>query len=123
MTCLSFLQLAEQGFYDGLSWHRVIPDFVAQAGDPRGDGWGGPGYAIRDEVNRVRYDAGVVGMARSGPHSAGSQFFVTLAAQPHLDGRYTAFGTVVEGLEVLQQLLQGDRIVSIREVAGSLPGP
>lgn len=116
MTCLSFLQLTNQGFYDGLPFHRVVPDFVVQGGDPRGDGWGGPGYTIRDELNRRRFDRGVLGMASAGPDTAGSQFFITLSRQPHLDGRYTAFGEVTHGLEVLDSIVQGDRIVRLREV-------
>ncbi len=116
LTCLHFLQLAAQGFYDGLAFHRVVPDFVVQGGDPRGDGWGGPGYALRDEVNRLRYSRGVVGMALSGPHTGGSQFFITLSPQPHLDGGYTAFGEVVAGGEILDRIEQGDRIESIIEV-------
>jgi cyclophilin family peptidyl-prolyl cis-trans isomerase/HEAT repeat protein len=114
LTCLNFVQLARQGFFDGLSFHRVVPDFVVQGGDPRGDGAGGPGFAIRDEINRIRYDRGVVGMALSGPDTGGSQFFITLSPQPHLDGGYTAFGAVVEGDAVLDQLMQGDRIVAAR---------
>ena len=115
LTCLNFLQLASQGFYDGLEMHRVVPDFVVQGGDPRGDGSGGPGYTVRDEINLLRYDRGVVGMALSGPDTGGSQFFVTLSSQPHLDGGYTAFGRVVQGFEVLPRILQGDTILSIRE--------
>ncbi|RMH23172.1 MAG: hypothetical protein D6696_01430 [Acidobacteria bacterium] len=117
LTCLNFLQLANQGFYDGLRFHRVVPDFVVQGGDPRGDGWGGPGYAIRDEPSLLRYRRGVLGMARSGPDTGGSQFFITLSAQPHLDGDYAAFGTVVAGDEVLDRIVQGDRIVRLVEVA------
>lgn len=109
-TCLNFLQLVDQGYYDGLEFHRVVPDFVIQTGDPRGDGWGGPGYVIRDEINRLRYERGVLGMALSGPDTGGSQFFITLSAQPHLDGSYTAFGKVVGGDEILEQIRQGDRI-------------
>jgi cyclophilin family peptidyl-prolyl cis-trans isomerase/HEAT repeat protein len=115
LTCLNFLQLAAQGFYDGLTFHRVVPDFVVQGGDPRGDGWGGPGYTIRDEINRLRYDRGVVGMALSGPDTGGSQFFVTLSPQPHLDGGYTAFGRVISGVEVLDLIIQGDRILRVVE--------
>jgi cyclophilin family peptidyl-prolyl cis-trans isomerase len=120
-TCLNFIQLAGQGFYDGLIFHRVVPDFVVQAGDPRGDGWGGPGYSIRDEINPLRFDRGVLGMALSGPHTGGSQFFVTLADQPHLDGGYTAFGRVTEGLDILDQIVQGDRIVGLRPLESNLP--
>ena len=116
LTCLNFLSLAGQGFYDGLVFHRVVPGFVVQGGDPRGTGWGGPGYAIRDEPNRIEFDRGVIGMATSGPDTAGSQFFVTLAPQPHLDGGYTAFGRVTAGSEVLESILQGDEIRTIREV-------
>lgn len=115
LTCLNFLQLAGQGFFDGLEMHRVVPDFVVQGGDPRGDGSGGPGYTVRDEINLLRYDGGVLGMALSGPDTGGSQFFITLSSQPHLDGGYTAFGRVVQGFEVLPRILQGDTILSIRE--------
>jgi cyclophilin family peptidyl-prolyl cis-trans isomerase/HEAT repeat protein len=114
LTCLNFLNLAEQGFYDGLIFHRVVADFVIQGGDPRGDGFGGPGYDVRDEINRLRYRRGVVGMALAGPDTGGSQFFITLSEQPHLDGGYTAFGEVVSGGEVLDQIVPGDRIESVR---------
>ena len=116
LTCLSFLKLAAQGFFDGTVFHRVVPDFVVQGGDPRGDGWGGPGYLLRDEINRLRYRRGAVGMALSGPDTGGSQFFVALSPQPHLDGGYTLFGTLVAGDEVLDQIRQGDRILRAREV-------
>jgi cyclophilin family peptidyl-prolyl cis-trans isomerase len=115
MTCLNFLQLAGQGFYDGLTFHRVVPDFVVQAGDPRGDGWGGPGYSIRDEPNLLPFEAGVLGMALSGPDTAGSQFFIALTPQPHLEGEYTAFGRVVKGQELLNLIVEGDQIVRISE--------
>lgn len=117
LTCLNFLQLASQGFYDGLEFHRVVPDFVVQTGDPRGDGAGGPGYTVRDEINLLRYEPGVLGMALTGPDTGGSQFFITLSSQPHLDGGYTAFGRVVEGFEVLSQIVQGNRIQRIVEVS------
>ncbi len=118
LTCLSFLQLAAQGFFDGLTFHRVVPDFVIQGGDPRGDGLGGPGYELRDEINLLRYDRGALGMALSGPDTGGSQFFITLSPQPHLDGGYTIFGHVVSGKEgsgdeVLERIVQGDRILRI----------
>ncbi|HWM94718.1 MAG TPA: peptidylprolyl isomerase [Thermoanaerobaculia bacterium] len=113
LTCLNFLQLADQGFYDGLIFHRVVPDFVIQGGDPRGDGFGGPGYDIRDEINRLRYRRGVVGMALAGPDTGGSQFFITLSEQPHLDGGYTAFGEVLAGDEILDRIVPGDRIEGI----------
>lgn len=117
LTCLNFLQLAEKGVFNGLPFHRVVPDFVIQGGDPRGDGYGGPGYDIRDEINRLRYDRGTLGMAHSGPDTAGSQFFIALSPQPHLDGGYTAFGQVVAGDEVLDQIRADDRIERIEPVA------
>jgi cyclophilin family peptidyl-prolyl cis-trans isomerase len=122
LTCLSFLQLARQGYFDGLTFHRVVPDFVVQGGDPRGDGWGGPGYALRDEINRLRYRRGALGMALSGPDTGGSQFFFTLSPQPHLDGGFTVFGRLLDGDAVLDELRQGDRILGVREAAAS-PGP
>ncbi|MEM7586050.1 MAG: HEAT repeat domain-containing protein [Acidobacteriota bacterium] len=115
LTCLNFLQLAGQGYFEGLRFHRVVPDFVIQAGDPRGDGWGGPGYAIRDEMNLLRYRRGMVGMALSGPDTGGSQFFITLAPQPHLDGGYTIFGRIIAGEDVLDEVVQGDKILRIVE--------
>ncbi|MFL6291414.1 MAG: peptidylprolyl isomerase [Thermoanaerobaculia bacterium] len=114
LTCLNFLNLAQQGFYDGLVFHRVVADFVVQGGDPRGDGFGGPGYDIRDEINRLRYRRGVLGMALAGADTGGSQFFITLSEQPHLDGGYTAFGEVVSGDEVLDRIVPGDRIERVR---------
>jgi cyclophilin family peptidyl-prolyl cis-trans isomerase len=117
LTCLNFLQLVAQGFYDGLAFHRVVPDFVVQGGDPRGDGWGGPGYTIRDEAGPSGFAAGTLGMSLGGPDTAGSQFFITLAPQPHLDGDFTAFGRVVAGADVLERIAAGDRILSAAEVA------
>ncbi|MGA9523369.1 MAG: peptidylprolyl isomerase, partial [Myxococcaceae bacterium] len=114
LTSANLWSLAEQGFFRDLTFHRVVPDFVAQGGDPRGDGQGGPGYVIPCEINRSRYVRGVVGMALSGPDTGGSQFFFTHSPQPHLDGRYTAFGEVVTGLDVVDRLLEGDRILEIR---------
>ena len=116
LSSISFIQLANAGFFDGLEFHRVIADFVAQGGDPRGDGWGGPGFSLRDENSWVPFERGVVGMARSGTHTAGSQFFLTLSSQPHLNGSYTAFGRVVAGEQWLDAIEQGDTISSVREV-------
>jgi cyclophilin family peptidyl-prolyl cis-trans isomerase/HEAT repeat protein len=113
ITTANFMRLAAQGFYNGIRFHRVVPGFVAQFGDPRGDGNGGPGYTIRDELNRVPYNRGTFGMALSGPDTGGSQCFMTLSPQPHLDGRYTAFAHVVTGLAVMDMLVQGDQIKSI----------
>jgi cyclophilin family peptidyl-prolyl cis-trans isomerase/HEAT repeat protein len=126
LACWNFAQLAEKRFYDGLTVHRVVPNFVVQDGDPRGDGYGDPGYAIRDEINHLRFAAGVVGMASDGRDTAGSQWFVTLSAQPHLDGRYTAFARIVQNFSgVLAQILPGDRVLSIRiyEGTGAEPLP
>lgn len=110
ITVANLLGLAAQGYFDGQEWPRVVPNFVIQGGDPRGDMSGGPGYAIRDELNRYRYDGGVLGMALSGPDTGGSQFFVTHSPQPHLDGIYTVFGRLLEGREVAERLLPGDAI-------------
>jgi cyclophilin family peptidyl-prolyl cis-trans isomerase/HEAT repeat protein len=106
--------LAARGFYDGLPVHRVVPDFVAQGGDPRGDGEGGPGFSVRCEVGPLRYGRGAVGMALSGKDTGGSQFFFTHSPQPHLDGRYTAFGQVESGQEVVDSLLEGDTLLHVR---------
>jgi cyclophilin family peptidyl-prolyl cis-trans isomerase len=113
ITVNNFVTLARSGTYSGLAFHRVVPNFVAQDGDPRGDGSGGPGYAIRDELNPQRYQRGVLGMALSGPDTGGSQYFITHSPQPHLDGGYTTFGRVVAGFAALDAIVQGDRIVRI----------
>jgi cyclophilin family peptidyl-prolyl cis-trans isomerase/HEAT repeat protein len=114
MTVESFRALAGRRFFDGILIHRVVPDFVVQTGDPRGDGSGGPGYEIRDEINLLRYARGAVGMALSGPDTGGSQWFVTLAPQLHLDGGYTVFGRVREGMDVFDRTEQDDMLVSVR---------
>jgi cyclophilin family peptidyl-prolyl cis-trans isomerase len=109
ITVNNFVFLACHGFYDGLTFHRVIPGFVAQGGDPTGTGAGGPGYAIPDEPDVASFDApGFLSMAKSGPNTAGSQFFITYAAEPHLDADFTVFGQVIEGMDVLQQLTPRD---------------
>lgn len=113
LTVNNFVTLARNGTYSGLAFHRVVPNFVVQDGDPRGDGSGGPGYAIRDELNPQRYQRGVLGMALSGPDTGGSQYFITHSPQPHLDGGYTSFGRVTAGFAALDAIVQGDRIVSI----------
>jgi cyclophilin family peptidyl-prolyl cis-trans isomerase len=113
-TVARFLGLVDDGFYDGLTFHRVVPAFVVQGGDPRGDGYGGPGWSQRCEDNRVPYERGTVGMALAGRDTGGSQFFITLAPQPHLDGRYTAFGRVVEGMEVVERVLRGEVMRRVR---------
>jgi len=115
LTVANFLALVDRHFFDDNMWHRVVPNFVVQDGDRRGDGWGGPGGPpIRDEINRHRYGTAVLGMALSGPDTGGSQWFITLSPQPHLDGTYTVFGRVVSGNNALARVTQGDRIMSIR---------
>ena len=110
LTTASFVALARRGFYDGVTFHRVEPGFVVQGGCPRGDGNGGPGYALRCEITRRPYARGSVGMALSGKDTGGSQFFITLAPQPHLDGGYTLFGQVAAGMELVDKLRPGDVI-------------
>jgi cyclophilin family peptidyl-prolyl cis-trans isomerase/HEAT repeat protein len=126
LTVEHFVSLATSGLFDGGRWHRVVPNFVAQDGDPRGDGWGGPpvagapvhAWAIRDELNRLRYDGSMLGMALSGPDTGNSQWFINLSPQPHLDGTYTVFGRVVQG-GGLAMIAQGDSIVAVREVSAA----
>ncbi|HET6796376.1 MAG TPA: peptidylprolyl isomerase [Gemmatimonadales bacterium] len=114
LTVSNFLRLVDRRFFDGNRWHRVVPNFVVQDGDPRGDGFGGGGTSIRDEINRQRYGAKpTVGMALSGPDTGSSQWFITLGPQPHLDGTYTAFGRVVGDISALSRLIQGDQIRSV----------
>lgn len=112
-TTANFAALAARGFFRGLTFHRIVPDFVVQGGDPRGDGEGGPGYTLPCEINALRYDRGIVGVALSGKDTGGSQLFVATSPQPHLDGRYTAFGQVTAGMEVVDALLEGDRILAV----------
>lgn len=113
-TSRNFINLARKGFYNGLPIHRVVANFVMQDGDPRGDGEGGPGYTIRDELNDRPYLRGTVGMALSGRDTGGSQFFIAHSPQPHLDGLYTAFGRVVNGMDVVDRIQQGDVIERVR---------
>ncbi|MBK7858334.1 MAG: peptidylprolyl isomerase [Archangiaceae bacterium] len=112
-TAGNLWSLAKKGFFDGLTFHRIVPDFVAQGGDPRGDGEGGPEHSTRCELGHRAYLRGTVGMALSGKDTGGSQFFITHTATPHLDGRYTAFGRVKRGMEVVDALLEGDRMVKV----------
>lgn len=114
MTVNNFIDLAEDGYYDSLEFHRVVPNFVIQDGCPRRDGWGGPGYLIRCEYNRLSYKTGMFGMAHAGKDTGGSQYFITLSPQPRLDSRYTLFGQVVSGMVIAQQIVRGDRINSVR---------
>lgn len=114
LTVANFLRLVDRHFFDGNRWHRVVPNFVVQDGDPRGDGFGGPGGAIRDEVNMNEYVAPMLGMALSGPDTGASQWFINLSPQPHLDGTYTVFGRVIAGTANLIRITQGDLIRTIR---------
>ncbi len=113
-TVANFIALVRRGYFRGVQLHRVVPDFVVQDGDPRGDGEGGPGYTIRDEINQRPYLRGTVGMALDWPDTGGSQFFITHSPQPHLDARYTVFGQVVAGMDVVDRLQQWDTINGIR---------
>jgi cyclophilin family peptidyl-prolyl cis-trans isomerase/HEAT repeat protein len=118
MTVDNFIRLVRSGFYNGLAFVRVVPNFVIQGGDPRGDQNGGPGYQIRDEINLRRYETGAVGMALSGKDTGGSQFFITHSPQPHLDGGYTVFGKVLEGMDVVNRIARGDRIERVEVIDG-----
>jgi cyclophilin family peptidyl-prolyl cis-trans isomerase/HEAT repeat protein len=115
----SFITLARKGFFNNLTFHRVVPNFVIQGGDPRGDGEGGPGYQIRCEINQRPYTRGAVGMALSGKDTGGSQFFITHSPQPHLDGGYTVFGQVTSGMEVVDRIARGDLIKKVEIVETS----
>jgi peptidyl-prolyl cis-trans isomerase B (cyclophilin B) len=111
LTVANFVNLARRGFYDGLSFHRVIPDFMIQGGCPEGSGRGGPGYKFEDEANNgIGHERGVLSMANAGPNTNGSQFFITHVATPWLDGKHTVFGKVVSGLEAVDAVKQGDQI-------------
>ncbi|MHB8573916.1 MAG: peptidylprolyl isomerase [Dehalococcoidia bacterium] len=121
-TVNNFVFLAKDGFYDGVTFHRVIPEFMAQGGDPTGTGMGGPGYQFADERNTRQHQTGTLSMANAGPNTNGSQFFVCLAPQAHLNGRHTVFGQVTDGMDVVKQLRirnpdrdrnPGDKITSI----------
>jgi len=118
-TVNNFVFLAKEGFYDDVSFHRVIKNFMIQGGDPTGTGRGGPGYKFEDEVkeNPLKHETGTISMANSGPNTNGSQFFITHSPQPHLNGRHTVFGKVVSGQDVVDAIQQGDKIlrVEIRE--------
>ena len=117
LTVDNFMKLARSGYFNGVEVHRVVPNFVMQDGDPRGDGNGGPGWSIRCEINMVPYERGAVGMALSGKDTGGSQWFVTHSPQPHLDGGYTVFGRVNEtGMKVVDTIVRGDKIISVRIV-------
>jgi peptidyl-prolyl cis-trans isomerase B (cyclophilin B) len=115
ITVNNFVFLTEQGFYDGVSFHRVIDNFVIQGGDPTGTGRGGPGYRFEDELvgNPLKHETGVISMANAGPNTNGSQFFITHAPQPHLDGKHTVFGKVVGGQDVIYEIQTGDEMTAV----------
>jgi peptidyl-prolyl cis-trans isomerase B (cyclophilin B) len=115
-TVNNFVFLAREGFYNDVSFHRVISDFVIQGGDPTGTGRGGPGYRFEDELkgNPLKHETGVISMANSGPNTNGSQFFISHSPQPHLDGRHTVFGKVVSGQEVVDVIQQGDIMLNVK---------
>ncbi len=114
-TVNNFVFLAEEGFYDGVAFHRVIDNFMIQGGDPTGTGRGGPGYTFEDELdgNPLTHERGALSMANAGPNTNGSQFFITHAPQPHLDGRHTVFGKVIDGLDVVDAIEKGDTMQSV----------
>ena len=115
LTVANFVNLAKRGFYDGLSFHRVIPDFMIQGGCPEGSGRGGPGYRFEDEAsNGLGHDRGVLSMAKAGPNTNGSQFFITHIKTDWLDGKHTVFGKVIEGLDVVDSVAGGDAINSVK---------
>ena len=117
VTVNNFVFLAREGFYDGLKFHRVIPGFMAQGGDPAGTGAGGPGYSFGDEFTEHTHVAGALSMANAGPNTNGSQFFITYTPQHHLDGKHSVFGQLIDGMNVLEAIEQGDIItrITIRE--------
>jgi peptidyl-prolyl cis-trans isomerase B (cyclophilin B) len=113
-TVANFISLAEKGFYDGLTFHRVIADFMIQGGCPQGTGTGGPGYVIADEFSpRLRHTRGVISMANAGPNTGGSQFFITHVPCPHLDNKHAVFGRVTSGMDVVDAIQKGDKILKV----------
>lgn len=114
ITTRNFITLAEKGFYNGLTFHRVIRKFMIQGGCPKGNGTGGPGYTIKDEFHpELKHTKGAVSMANAGPNTGGSQFFITEQPQPHLDGHHSVFGQVTEGQDVVEKIKQGDKILKV----------
>lgn len=119
-TVNNFVFLTREGYYDGVTFHRVIPNFMIQGGDPTGTGRGGPGYRFDDELadNPLRHETGVISMANAGPNTNGSQFFITHSPQPHLDGKHTVFGKVTSGQDVVDSIRQGDKMIRVTVVEG-----
>ena len=117
-TVANFVKLIKEGFYDGLTFHRVIPGFVAQGGCPNGNGTGGPGYTIEDELigNPHKHERGALSMAHRGPNTGGSQFFIVYEPQPHLDGVHTVFGKVIEGMDIVDGIYQGEHMEGLEVV-------
>ena len=113
VTVNNFVFLAREGFYDGTIFHRIIPDFMAQGGDPTGTGTGGPGYSFADEFTEHTHITGALSMANAGPNTNGSQFFITYTPQHHLDGKHSVFGQLIEGMDVLKKIKNGDTIIRI----------
>ncbi len=118
-TVANFEKLANSNFYNGLAFHRVVPDFVVQGGDPNGNGTGGPGYRIRDEVSERKHETGTLAMAKTErPDSAGSQFYICLMPLPDLDGQYTVFGKVIDGMELVGKIQVGDKMATVKVSKG-----
>ncbi len=113
LTVNNFVFLARDGFYNGTIFHRVIPGFMVQGGDPTGTGRGGPGYRFADEFTKHIHNAGTLSMANAGPDTNGSQFFITYAPQPHLNGKHSVFGQLVSGMDVLETIVNGDILTGI----------
>jgi peptidyl-prolyl cis-trans isomerase B (cyclophilin B) len=113
VTVNNFVSLAKKGFYNGLTFHRIIPGFMAQGGDPTGNGTGGPGYKFQDEFSQRTHVTGSLSMANSGPNTNGSQFFICYAPQPHLNGKHTVFGQCTSGMDVLNKLVNGDKMIEV----------
>jgi peptidyl-prolyl cis-trans isomerase B (cyclophilin B) len=116
-TVKNFLDLTNKGYYNGLNFHRVIPNFMIQGGCPNGSGTGGPGYKINCEINPNKHQRGSLSMAHAGPNTGGSQFFICHSPQPHLDGVHTVFGKVIEGVDVVDKIQKEDKIEEVKQLS------